>query len=361
MYEIFRDPTPSRKSIPLLPEFQYVKSGLARENRNIVRHYRANPTAVKSDHILVRILDNIVVPYGNDPSLHYSQVRAIAYRIANSLRMTSPLDRGHVFNKGYFYGKQTKELIIAVDEPFDIDTIDSTWMDLRPVKVLQHGMTQIVPPLLDGKRDVQSGGYVVIEINIAMLSCQYQAWRRAVAMKQVVPLSVQHFVRTYPIVNMIYSHQDYALFNRLNAIDTEAPVSPWAQLHSFPYIDYQRRIDEALGKYSAVARRSRLDYKHLLTMLPSISLPTMWDTLQLPDLPPMIQVEWLLTIARLPAIAFILRMDTLTRSSENTAVKNHWRQSIREWRSDKTMVNVLGPEAARKIESYVKTNIENNL
>lgn len=358
MYEVFKYRPAINKGQPLIPEYTYIKNGLRRENAKIVKYYRENPTAVNASHLLVKIIDSICVPYGTDPYLHFGQVKDIAFNIGSAMGLTSPIFKGRVHENSWFYGKGCKELILVTTDDFDMSDIDNTWQDLRPIRVLQHGMTQIAPPVLDGKRQHQIGGYVVIEINIPMLSCQYQAWRKAVVQKQIAPLGVVHFVRSYPIVNMIYSHQDYALFNRLSALDRGEPVAAFKNPHSFPVLDYTDTLDTVLDKYIHFLKQRRVDMHTMLAMLPAVNNHDMLDTMLLPQLPSTRQVDWLLELSRLPAIAFILRKDAENNNASNTETKGHWRMSLREWYSDKTISGVVGYLNYGKIEAYVNTNIK---
>jgi hypothetical protein len=191
-----------------------------------------------------------------------------------------------------------------------------------------------------------------------MLSCQYQAWRKAVMNREVTPLGVPHFVKAYPILNMIYSHQDFAIFNRLNALDQDRTVAPFYNTHSFPVLNYNNTLDAVLVKYLHFIKQRRVDMYTLLAMLPAINNHDMLDTMLVPQVPSTRQIDWVLEYARLSTIAFVLRKDHDNHNAANTDTKAKWRISLKEWYADKTISGVVGYLNYGAIEKYVNTNIK---
>ncbi len=329
MYQPFAEIDTKERPIFKFPEWDYIRRTLAAQNTKIVEFYRRNPTTVKSNHILVRLIDSFNVPYREDLGIYTGQVRDKAYALAMALRITTPAFKGRVFTEGYFAGSGSREIIVAVNEPFSLSESIANWRDLQPIKVLSHGNTQLLSPILDGRRPVQQGGLFIVGINIPLLALQYQCWRKEYTVGKDSPLGIEHFIRMFPIPNMIYSFQDYAVFNRINLISQNKDIPKAYNPHSFQLIDLSQRVDASLARHVQYIKQKPMPYDQLLKTLPAINVPNLAYTLKIPDTLYTRQIKWALAMARLPAVEFMLRINAINNYHANRAANNFWRIQFR--------------------------------
>ena len=231
------------------PNWPYVRDGLKRNLSTVIRYYRRNPTAVKAQHFLVRLLQSITVPHSLTADRYYANVDAASLNISMSLKMTSAIFKGEV-HRGVFYGGDNPEILIASDESFDPIKAERNWHNLCPVTVLQHFRSDLGLNLLDGTDTSAESGTAVVKINITMLAMQYRCFRlEQTALAEgtdYTPLTVQQFVRMYVIPNMLFSHLDVAVFNRMVKLKKGLPLGKSEKTHPFFLADMDTRADVAI-------------------------------------------------------------------------------------------------------------------
>ena len=218
MYKLFNVASNVEAQIHTPPVWNNIKKLLNHNLDRVIRYYRQSPMAVKSSHLLVRLLHSIAVPKSQHIIRYYSNVSDIALEVAMSMGITSSLYKGRVFN-GIFYGEGSQEIIIAHDTPFDYLDIEDNWENLEPIKVVRHSRSDLGMNIPDGTVTGNNDGVAVIMINVVMLALQYRAFREQEArfrlMNGINERSIYQFVHMYPLTNMIRSQTDCALFNRL--------------------------------------------------------------------------------------------------------------------------------------------------
>jgi hypothetical protein len=207
-----------------LPEWAYVRTELRRNLDRVIAYYRKHPTAVHSAHFLVRLLQSITVPKSLNLERYYYNVDAGALNLSMALKMTSSIYRGQLFD-GVFYS-DCKEILIAHSEPFDFHQAHRNWETLCPIEVLRHPLSDLGLGLPDGDKIGSDYGIAVISINIPMLAVQYRAFRineEYLTGNSDSQRSVMQFIRMYVIPNMLPSHLDHCLFNRIYNLHIGAP------------------------------------------------------------------------------------------------------------------------------------------
>lgn len=358
MYQSFVLKTTNEKGIVNFPAWDVIQRNFTKGNNNITHFYRINPTAIRSDHLLVKLIESINVPYPTNSNLevYASAVRDKAYSLASSLRISSASYKGSIGHNGYFFGKACDEIIIANNEPFSISDAIADWQNIQPIKVLYHEMTSLLPPLLDGKRNYQSGGYSVISINIPLLAVQYQMWRAKVQSGLIYKLDTAHFVKSYPIANMIFSYQDLAVFNRIDRLSRNLEISKYSSnYHSFALIDDTFDANRVLSQVLSKVESAPYSFNRILTTIPAVTANNALGTLVMPDLPDTRQIYWSLVLARLPAISFLLRISK--DNPANSQIKNDWRVALRELHYDNSFSGVMSRLDISKLWQYINANI----
>jgi hypothetical protein len=363
MLDMFdKDPTIQTGSI-ILPQFIYVRGALVRDVERVVQYYRQSATWVDNSHLLVLILHNLNVSLRRSTQRYVDTVRDGMGQVANMLRLTNSLGYGKVHTPGVFYGQRATEIIIADDSEFDIGDAVLRWRDLRPVRVLRHAYTDLSLSRGIGRRYGGSEtGIAVISINIPMLALQYREWCREERMSSDgVAQRTHQFISQYPLTNMLYSHLDIAVFNRMAAMYYLDDVAPWRKCHPFYLQDLSDTLDPVLERELAMLRRKPLSMDQVVNIIPAINMPTLRDTMRLPEVVPTRQVRWGLTIARLPLIRFLVNLNADMPSSRNRGYLNKLSLTLRAIRNDRGLSNVLPPAIYHDVDDMIHRDIERYL
>ena len=103
----------------------------------VVGFYKNHPQYINSSHLLVRLMDSFTVIFNQsttDITEYKEKISIDAMNKMMGLKFTSEISRGDSFN-GVFYGKGSVEVIIGVDDDFDVTT---NWKLWQPIKVLMN-------------------------------------------------------------------------------------------------------------------------------------------------------------------------------------------------------------------------------
>jgi len=353
MRTLFNLKPPSEYGVLQSVHWPYVRDGLRRNLEVILRYHRRNPQAVQGSHFLVRLLYAITVPHALNLERYFENVDAGTFNTASALKLTSPVSRG-VLHKGIFYGEGCKEILLAHNDYFDIYEADKDWRNLQPVKVLKHPRSDLMMNLPDGKNTGSETGMAVIAINIPMLAIMYRAFcnYEAATANESAQLSVYHFLRMYVLPNMLPSHLDVALFNRIDNMQKGAPLGESKLKHSFALVDYTKRVTEVHTEVLTYIHKKRQDFLGVLKTIPAAIKPTMAEVMEMPDVPATRQVVWALLVARLQTTAFLFRAGRERVNTLNQLEINAVRRAITSYRADNLLSSVL------PIEDYIEVALE---
>lgn len=343
MYNLFLDKPVVSRGIISFPKFLYVRNGLLRELSKVLQYYRTNPRALPGDHFLVRLLGSISVPFGNDVGVYFDRVNDMAMGLSMSLNMTSAINYGETFEPGPFYGPGVSEIILATDEGFDLSQIEDNWRELQPIRVLRHDITNLNLEIPDGYPTEKNSGIAVIEVNIPMLACQYRQfrWEQAQRPDGEAELTMEQFLRMYPLPNMLMSHVDYALFNYFRAAVFGTDLEDLRPPHSFYLIRYDEKLMEIMFQAIDAFSKREYPYQSILETLPGAVNESMLGALMMPETAPTRQIEWALDIARLPAVEVLVSLTGSHGGNKNREMYNYLRRWFRRTRSDSAFRKVL--------------------
>lgn len=351
------------QGIMKFPEWLYVRDGLTRNLASVQTYYRRNPTAVVSSHFLVRLLHSITVPQSHNLERYYDNVDSIALNLSMALKMTSSIFQGKLWD-GVFYGPGNTEILIANSESFDPVQADAAWQDQTPVQVLRHPMSDLGLPILDGKRNYGTeSGLVVLSINIPLLAVMYRAFRNneaAIVDAQVESeRSVMQFLRMYVLPNMLASHLDLAVFNRIDNLEKGAPLGASTYKHPFYMTDYSHRVDYVQEHILENLHNVGKNFTGVLRSIPVVSKANADEVMAVPQMAPTRQVLWALVISRLNAINFMFRINREGPGMRNQSEVNRAKRMALMYKSDSLMRNVLPLELYMEVQSEIDGILEN--
>ena len=364
MYTLFNTEARLRQTNVVSFGLDYVKRELLGVQVERYKQYRAmSPGFIRSDHLINKILNMIDIPFNGDLPDYYLRVGSIVDRLAGQMGLVTAAHHGRVRNHSHFYGKGVNEIIIAVaDDNLTPGEIWFNWQRMSAVRLLAHPISGCGIIELDGSndfKDMPNGATAVIEINIPLLACQYQLWRMAT--NALAPegkvFPVAHFISQVVIPNLLPSHLDVAVLNTLHSLTGATDYVRVVSDMPFYTTDLYPRLEKGLQEVLARIAGATYTYKDILAMVPVYGNNNLLQTVKMPDIAFTNQAIWALTIARLPAIALLLKLDQLSRNVKNDSEKNRIRRSLREAESGKYLVNQIPPMVAAWIAQYIEQNI----
>lgn len=344
MYTLFDKPLTQSPPVLRAANWGYVREGLRQNLQKVIHYYRRAPISVQADHFVTRFLQSITLPCSLPTERYYNNVNGLyALNLSMALGMTSEIFRGRTHD-GVFYGPGTTEVLVAHTTDFDPFEAEVNWENLAPIRTLRHPRSDLDLKLLDGRASIETGIAVVL-VNVPMLAIQYRAWRkRELYIAETTgdsPRNIGHFVHMYALPNMLRSHLDNALFNRLEKSFTGKTIIPSQKCHSFTLVNWDRKLDQVQQIQLSQLANVTKDWFEALHELPAVSLPTMSDLMRVPRLAPTQQVTWALDLARLPALDFLTTLGERTHNVKNGQELNRIRQSVKDYRSNNTFRKML--------------------
>ena len=360
MYRLFQESPQINKGSVILPEFIYVRGFYLRQLAVLKAYYHEQVRNVPNEHILIKLLFGLNVSFRRDYQNYVDIAGDLAVGLSSQLRMTSSLNHGFAFEKGPFYGSGVTEILIATDSEFDVEDAVVNWRDLEPITVLRHPFTDLSLGRPDGQYEASDEtGIAVIAINVAMLALQYRRWvEEEKYASEDTKQTMHQFVSRYPLTNMVASHLDVAVFNRLAATLNEEPTQPFKRVHPFYIPDYTDKVDRVLEKLLDIQRSRRTAFDHMLAAIPLITADTMLDAMRLPQVVPTRQIKWALIVARIPLIKFLVKLNNDTQNPTNKMYLSKLRLALREMRSDRTLHQGLSRALLEEIETDIGNKIE---
>ncbi len=347
MIELFNAPSGYDTGAVRVPQNVQVRKLLLNNINTVVKYYQEKLLIVNNSHILVKLINSLNVSLKRDFDNYIDIATDHAISVARVMGFVHPTFMGRVFENGNFYGKGCKELYLIDDTRPTWLTEQTAWRTLRPLRVLRHPFTDLSLGIADGDyKGSDESGVVVISINIPELMAQLRGWYQEERYHEMGDFyeSVTHFVRKYPIVNMIYSHSDVCWFNRLDKLYRDQPVAPMKRCHPFQLVDCDERADDVLMRQLEILMTHRETFEQALLHLPGYATPTMLEAMALPHVLALRQNKWALTLARMPLIRFLVKLNREADNHRNVDSINRIQKYIRIVKNDNSIQAMVGKQ-----------------
>lgn len=345
MIELFNTPETYGQGKLSPSGWPYVESGLKRNLETVKNYYYNKPFAVRSNHLLVKLLNSIGVPFSYNLERFSDIVDAKAFHLAMHLRISSPLYRGNIF-RDIFYGGDIDEVIVAVDDYFNPEYVTENWKTVSAVTVIQHPKSDLNLMLPNGKYLGDESGTAVFGLNIAMLAVQYRAFlyeEFKVLEGGESPKSTSQFIHMFVLPNMLDSHLDIALFNRAYNLLTNTSMGVSQRKQPFNVTDYTDKVDKVYQTLIDYYSGSNRHYASILSGFPVPSAGTLAQALLLPNNAPTKQSIWTNVIARLPALDFLTLLAKNNGNNSDRTINNMIVRYFKLYENDKALDNILMP------------------
>src|ERR1035437_2887435 len=320
------------------PEWDYIRNGLMANLTIIQEYYHGRVFSVKSNHFLARLINTINVPHSLELERYYENVDDKFDKLSMQMKMTSPIYRGQLF-KGIFYGTDNDEILINDGTSYDPSWIHKNWKYVSPVKVLMHPRSDLALLLPNGKDTGSESGMAVLSINIPMLAVMFRAFcidqdYNGDDEMTTSPLTVANFIAKYVLPNMLYTHIDLAIFNRINNYHRGAPLGETKYKHPFITIDYTSKVDKMIPRILHDINQKSVDYKMTMKNIPVIVKDNLEKTMMLPDLAPTRQVLWAELVSRIDTIDFLTSVGGISTIRNNGTSDSYFYREFKRYERD---------------------------
>ncbi len=352
MYDLFNSNLEFKKGTKVFPNFRYIREGILLEIQKYRDYYRSTIFSVLSEHLLVQILSAIIVPTNRGNRYFIDSMSDITGQLSRNWHLSSPVYRGDIKPTSILYGKDVREVVIATNEEFDIKYATENWRDLSPVTVLRHPFNDLSLPRLIGQYPYpnRNGEISVVAINIPMLAYQALMWEQKERGKlNIAPSTLQEFVAAYPITNAITTHTDIAFFNRLSKHLREKSVSEFEIVNPFNLINWTDKVDKILEGQVELIKNSDWTFPVIMDNTPELSANNLMDAMELPYMPLTSQVGWVVLLARMPLMRFLLYANRYGPNSANDYYLSKITIALRQLRSDRTIMLAITHELQDEI------------
>lgn len=306
MQTLFNRPPSPERGIAIAASWNVTRAGLSRNLTQVINYYHSRSMAIKSNHLLVRLINTPALNYEQPVERFYDIIDAMAPRLAMSFEMTCPVFAGRVHD-GVFYGTGTSEIIVGSSEGFDVHEASEHWKHQSPVRILSHDKTDLDMHVPNGIPYSQEKGLAVISVNIPLLFVMY----RGFVQEQMQALRRGHqaktnaqFIQTYVLPNAVHSHLDFALFNRALNIALKKPVAAGtSRKHPFAMSNWIPQTDRALKELTDYLTKKDMSIMDMLCTIPAVTALNGAQTMQLPSASPTYQYAWMELVARAKVLA----------------------------------------------------------
>lgn len=357
MFNLFNEDESSYAGDINIAILDLVKRNLTRELKRVVNYYRENVHAVHSNHFLTKIMNQLPVSLQDNLDYYYLKTLDRAEDISMSLKLTSPIYRGKVFD-GMIYGPSSKEIYICVND--DIDNYrHSHWRDLEPLRIISHPRTSLmINPLknVDFENEI---GVVVFLLDIPKLMIQYRKWTMdpLAFNRELSDRSMMQFIAMQVLPNILFSHLDIAIFNRL--VGYRFDETPTKDYPRFPIatINYTNQLDPVLLELNRKLNKHKKTFTMLLKNIPAISHQDYLDAIKIPPMAVTRNNKWALTLARLQTVRYLFKHIHDTDNDRNMTARNSILRHLREMKNDRTIENMLPPEMFNDYLNVINNDI----
>lgn len=330
MLSLFNEDFFHRARIYNIPTETILKKRYTEDYSKLHSYLLARKFTLPNDHILIKIMKSVNVSFKRDLYDYVETLRDVSHDIEAMLKLTSPSNFFLPTYKSNFYNSRCAEVLISVMDDFDIAKATVNWKSLEPVRVINHPYTDLsYTPLVGKYVSSNASGMAYIFIDIPKLMFQYRMWVRDLlrAGKPIEELS--KFLIDYPLYNLMKSHTDIAMFNRIHNVLRGKNSDPYNSKIGMATIDNTKYADAAAQVFVSQIIKSPIRFDEIIQNIPSIFNDNFINVMRLPDLAKTRHVKTVMLGARLKMFEFLLEVNALQNSSINRSWLNTIQTELR--------------------------------
>lgn len=314
-YFTYYSPLVSGVQHPII--WPYVRRMMRQNIATTIDYYRKHVFVVKSDHLLVRLLNSVPTPPTQSPYNYIDDIALNAVSMTSMLGWTGPYNVGRVF-KGLFFGAGSTELLISVNESFNPNHDEAQWWNVQAIKVLRSPKSDLALMLANGQTYSTQTGLSIFQIDIPRLALQYRSYKKWCSANDYAGTTTQ-FVARFVIPNILYSQLDNAIIKRLMRLhygqNDYTDVS--FKYHPFNLANHTAHVDRGISKMLGNIRLAKADFDAMLECMDLITLTNAGEFLKIPEVSLTRQINWALQLARIDEVLFLIDLGQVKSSAAN--------------------------------------------
>lgn len=321
MLSLFNDDFNARARIYNIPSEAVLKKRYTEDYKKLHSYLLGRKFILPNDHLLIRLMKSINVSFKRDLYDYIETLRDATHDLESTLRLTSPSNFYMSDYKHNFYNAKVTEVVVSVMEDFDIALGIKYWQNLEPIKVISHPFSDLsYTPLVGKYVSSNVSGIAYIFLDVPKLMFQYRMWVRDQLQTKGKVEELSKFLIDYPLFNMMKSHNDVALFNRIHNQLLELPSDPYNPKIGMATINNTKYADDAAKVFINQITRSPIRFDEIIQNMPTIFNEKFIDVIKLPDIARTRQVKSILLGARLKLFEFLLQVNSI----QNTGINRSW-------------------------------------
>lgn len=323
MLSLFNEDFFHRARIYNIPNETVLKRRYTEDYSKLHSYLLARKFILPNDHILVKLIKSVNVSFKRDLYDYVETLRDVAPDLESMLKITSPHNFFLPTYKSNFYNSKCAEVLISISEDFDIAEATKHWKNLEPLRVISHPYTDLsYTPLVGKYVSSNASGMAYIFIDIPKLMFQYRMWiREQLKAKQVIG-DIGKFLIDYPLFNLMKSHTDVAMFNRVHNVLRGKESDRYNSKIGMATLDNTKYAQAAAEVFVAQIIRSPIRFDEIIQNMPTVFNADYLNVIKLPDIAHTRQVKTVLLGARLKLFEFLLEVNAVQKSSINRSWLN---------------------------------------
>lgn len=349
MHSLYNVPLSRQPSTITVPKHDRLMARYETNIAKVIKHYRGARNSVKASHLLVQVIQTL--PSGRTLNIKdYAEIiNDYTDDLTRVFGFTSSINSGKFFSPGIFLGKDSDEVIIIKNEPFDLELAEIDWEDLNPIRYLSHPKSDMSLTIPTGNGYSDEKGVSVLTLDLVKLAVQYRLWRkRQHILFDGAEQTTMQFIAGYVLPNLLSSFSEVVYLNILTKLFSGEDLNNVDEKHPFYLNTYYDEIVNSTSNVLYTYLNRNISFNEYLEVSRGISNDSLRDTIKLPRMIVNRQVEWPLSISRLKVISMMLLWTARTRSGQNKQDINIIKRAIKRLKSDKSLES-LGSNRATKI------------
>lgn len=330
MFKLFENLGTVSRGFPNFVRFGQYRQTLAGNVDRMAAYCRNNAFIADGDHILIRLLQSIPISYDLPVQKYYDLVKAYDYELCASVKITSPIIHGVESEKPFMLGGKNTEYPFSLHGEYSnkVQQLERDWKNIKAVTFMRHARDDLSISIPDGKVSGKEG-LVVYRIDLPLLALQHRCFKLEQQRKpNGQRLSTQNFVYMYALSGAIDSLVAVATFNRLRAVQQAVTADPSKNRYVIALPDANRFVDQYIEEVGAFVAGRKFNYAELINNV-KLHNGSIRDTFNLPDNTISTrQSNWLLYMAQLPVVDWLVSLDQLHEGDLNRAYNNWTRRDL---------------------------------
>lgn len=347
MHTLFNNPHLLNTGTQTLPSWNNARPAVYAELNKMVDYFRQSSEWIKNHHPLVKLLKNDSTPLYSNADYTLEAARNYWIENAGLFGISTPYRKASYAPENIAYPSNTIEYLVMDDSIPMGNEVKLKWKTLEPIRVLDHPYSDLDLSIPNGKfvGKQTNGQRAYICINIPVLVLQYRLWQKYEAERGgLEPDSPSIFLARYPLVNIINSHMDVVIRNRLINMYHQIDPADFNRIRQggVAVNDTSHYVDRTLRECIKVITSADMSFNELNLQVPQLSYNNVAQSLILPEMTYTRSVRWVYDASRIKWLSFLVEYNNDRRIFKNNPTLDYLRRRLRQMSNDKEFGEAVG-------------------